>query len=274
MSFPKPSGGVSPSSSRHIKSGYSPSTSPRSADGSTKSTQPVNNAPSLRQDLIQLPIPKNLVLIALLEAAHQTVKAEKRQDEGYESGDDDEQVVAGMNLLGGDFGTYVVREKSGLLVQPLLPKVRSCEDESEAPADPILVNRRPSFTERDEADVETFDLQDPVGEQALETSPLSSLDGPSFDERKAAERAVFRRDECSHEQDQKPFMLRCGQTVQVVSYQDGIATLARRNGYIEASDGQLVKGMCCVLPLQPHVPNASYTFTSLFLSGRCGRSSL
>ena len=68
-----------------------------------------------------MPIPKNLVLIALLEAAQQTVMAEKRQDEGYESGDDDEQVVAGMNLLSSDFGTYVVREKDGLVVQPLSP---------------------------------------------------------------------------------------------------------------------------------------------------------
>ena len=187
-----------------------------------------------------------MVLIALLEVAQQTVRAEKRQDEGYENGDDDGQVLAGMNLLSSDFGTYVVREKNGLVVQPLSPTVSIYEDESKVQASPLPVNTRP-FTERNDADVESFDLQDPVRVQALQNS-TSSLEAPSFDEKKAVERAVFRQDETAEEH-RKPFMLRYGQTVQIVSYQDGIATLARRNGYIEASDGQLVKGMCCAFSL-------------------------
>jgi len=251
LALPKPTGGLSPSSVRHNNPRYSPSSSPRSADGSLKGTSHVSNVPSPRQEYVQLPIPKNLILITLLEAAQQTVKKEKRQDDDYESGDDDEQVVAGMNLLSSDFGTYVVREKNGLVVQPLSPSPScgpSCEDESKAPVSPVadtFVAAPPPFTVQD-GDFESFDLQDPVGVQALRTN-TSSLEAPSFDEKDSVEqgRPVFRREETSGEQDKKPFMLRYGQTVQVVSFENGVAMLARRNGYIEASGRQLVKGKCC-----------------------------
>ena len=54
-------------------------------------------------------------------------------------------------------------------------------------------------------------------------------------------RPVFRKEESVEMRDAKPFILRYGQTVQVVSFVDGVATLARRNGFIEASSRQLVK---------------------------------
>ena len=43
-------------------------------------------------------------------------------NEGYESGDDDEPVLRGMKFLGSSSGTYVVRERQGLLVYPKPPK--------------------------------------------------------------------------------------------------------------------------------------------------------
>jgi hypothetical protein len=192
-----------------------------------------------------MPIPKNLVLIALLEAAQQTVMAEKRQDEGYESGDDDEQVVAGMNLLGSDFGTYVVREKDGLVVQPLSPSPHSSDETVQACAYDGSATPRPNtfVNDRPEPDFESFDLQDPEGVEIISSRASSSLEAPSFDEKRKKEppRPVFRKEESVKIRDAKPFMLRYGQTVQVVSFVDGVATLARRNGFIEASSRQLVK---------------------------------
>lgn len=224
----------------------SPTSSPVGSNCTTrKSPTFASKGPPPRQELISLPIPKNLVLIALLEAAQQTGMAEKRQDDGYESGDDDEQVVAGMNLLSSDFGTYVVREKDGLVVLPLSPspsfdeKVQASADDSPA-APPVdtFVNDRP------DADFESFDLQDPVGVHVISSRASSSLEAPSFDEKPKDKRPVFRKAESTEVRDLKPFILRYGQTVQVVSFVDGVATLSRRNGFIEASSRQLVKSKC------------------------------
>lgn len=246
---PKPS--FSPSALRHGKPRYSPSSSPRSIDGSMK-TPPASNVTSPRQEYSQLPIPKNLVLIALLEAAEQTVKSETRQDEDSDYGEENEQVVAGMNLLSSDFGTYVVREKNGLVVQPLSPLSSYDEEEAEAVVEsPVAVNKfaKPREVSEQDGEFVSFDFPDPLGVKVLPSS-TSSHDAPSFDENRNDDvRPVFRQ-----QQDNKPFMLRFGQTVQVVSFVDGVAMLARRNGYIEASDRQLVKGTCrlsrCLLMLR------------------------
>lgn len=225
-------------------------------------TPPASNVTSPRQELVQLPIPKNLVLISLLEATLQTAEVEKRQDEDYESGDDDEQVVAGMNLLSSDFGTYVVREKNGLVVQPLSPSPSHDEDEAQAAAVERPVAK--TFVLEPDGEFESFDLQDPLGVQALPTNP-SSREAPSFDENRD-ERPVFREAESSEEQDKKPFILRYGQTVQVVSFADGVAMLARSNGYIDASDKQLVKGKFAVFRVlveRGDYRNHALTYTSL-----------
>jgi hypothetical protein len=50
--------------------------------------------------------------------------------------------------------------------------------------------------------------------------------------------------------EREPFLLEYGQTVQIVDFEDGVAKLARSNGYIVATSSQLVKGTlqlhsCC-----------------------------
>lgn len=242
---PKPS--FPPAALRHQKPRYSPSSSPRSIDGALN-TPPTSNVSSPRQELVQLPIPKNLVLISLLEAAQHT---EIRQDKDGENSDDDEdsQLVAGMNLLSSDFGTYVVREKNGLVVQPLSPSP-SCDDENsedekvpEAVENPVVLTTfvKPREVSEQEGEFVSFDVQDPVGVSVLTSNP-SSLEAPSFDENRSDVRPIFREDDSTERQGDRPFMLRYGQTVQVVSFTNGIAILARRNGYIAASAKQLVKG--------------------------------
>lgn len=70
---------------------------------------------------IPLPIPKNHVLMCLIDAAQQISESEKKED-GYESGEDDELVLRGMKVLGSSSGTYIVREPKGLKVYPFPPK--------------------------------------------------------------------------------------------------------------------------------------------------------
>eukprot|EP00934_Nitzschia_sp_Nitz4_P003914 Nitzschia sp. Nitz4//scaffold35_size145790//28134//29604//NITZ4_003013-RA/size145790-snap-gene-0.5-mRNA-1//1//CDS//3329549073//3904//frame0 len=74
--------------------------------------------PAMPQEKIHLPIPKNHVLMSLIDA----VQSEPIVEEGYESGDDDEVVLRGMKVLGSSSGTYVVREPNGLTVHPIPPK--------------------------------------------------------------------------------------------------------------------------------------------------------
>jgi hypothetical protein len=69
-------------------------------------------------ELIPLPIPKNLVMIALMEAAER--KRLALMDETYESDaedcDDTNRVIDGIAALSSNSGTYVVRDNQGLAV--------------------------------------------------------------------------------------------------------------------------------------------------------------
>ena len=124
---------------------------------------------------IPLPKPKNLVLLSLIESMMYSFANDLDQD-GYESGDDDEYVRASMKIMGSTSGTYVVRAEAGLTVY-------------DKPTDDNNVMRR--------------------------------LIAPK---------------EIKH--------LVKGQTVQILSYDDGLATVARGAGYIHVKSGMdLVKGM-------------------------------
>ena len=75
-----------------------------------------------KYEKISLPIPKNHVLMCLIDAAQQTSESNEKKDDGYESGEDDELVLRGMKVLGSSSGTYIVREPKGLKVYPFPPK--------------------------------------------------------------------------------------------------------------------------------------------------------
>lgn len=239
---------------------------------------------------MQLPVPKNLVLIALLKAVQETVKSESK-DKDYESGDDDERVVAGMNLLSSDYGTYVVRHKEGLVVHTVYPlsiegeakerlddpfenAVESSSEvarewseetrESTGSALPVASSEAffPSLTA--DEDIESVDLHDSIGVDLL-PSNLTIMERPSFEitcrDESAVEASALQdtreeakkteEDDNTREEEEKIMgeaddkallRLRFGQTIQVVSFVDGVASLARGRGYIVATNEQLVKG--------------------------------
>jgi hypothetical protein len=149
---------------------------------------------------IALPIPKNLVLLAMMEAAQrqcQMQESEASNSEeslaGGQDDDDDEEeeqfdlnrIISGMATLSGPCGTYAVREKQGVAVVSSDPRRKQHVDEEKK-------------------------SQDKDQEQSL-----------------------------NHKE---PFSLEYGQTVQIVDFEDGVAKLARGQGFIVASSSQLVKG--------------------------------
>jgi hypothetical protein len=64
---------------------------------------------------VSLPMPRNHVLMCLIEAVQDGTSDKK---DGYESGDDDELVLRGIQVMGSSSGTYVVKETAGLKVYP------------------------------------------------------------------------------------------------------------------------------------------------------------
>lgn len=150
---------------------------------------------------IPYPIPKNLVLISMMEAAQQQTKAiiQKEEEESREpessviendTEDSDEEedeeefdldrMLTGMATFSGPCGTYAVKDPDGVQVVPIFPPAKDV-----------------SITESESG-------------QAIEVREQNTL--------------------------------RQGQTVQIVSYEDEVAKLARGQGYIRASYSQLVKG--------------------------------
>ena len=144
-----------------------------------------------------LPVPKNLVLMALMEAAQRQAREAEREaienQTSTEHGSEDEEeydlnrIISGMATLSGPCGTYAVRDPDGLAVVPFYPQK---------------------------------DLHDDIEEQ---------------DEKKLDE-------ELKEKGSREPYSLEHGQTLQVVNFEDGVAKLAREEGYVVATSSQLVKG--------------------------------
>lgn len=226
-----------------------------------------NHAPTVAStEPIPLPVPKNLVLMSLMEATERTGAAMNRdEDKEYESGDDDEQVLEGLDLLSSGYGTYVVRSPDGLLVyprdadpyallqQPCLP-VSELELRSHfGRSSPLEISYSVSSDDEEE-DEEEEDAKKDSDSVTCQTDTLGNVES-AF--RKVAPKGAevtptpLLRLEPGAEVTSTPLLrLEPGQTIQVVSFIDGVAMLSRRRGYVLASSTQLVKGKSCSLVLQ------------------------
>lgn len=97
---------------------------------------------------------------------------------------------------------------------------------------------------QDEEDEEEYDLDRIISGMATLSGPCGTyavkdregLAVLSMDPRNTQD------DEEKKDEQREPFSLEFGQTVQVVDFEDGVAKLARAQGYILATSSQLVKG--------------------------------
>lgn len=118
---------------------------------------PAPASPVKPPEPIALPVPKNVVLLAMLEAAERQcmmaasvmdISQDEIEDDASGEGEDEDaeikRIIAGMESLTGPCGTYAVREEEGLAVLPQDPRRRSHQEQARDPAesrDPFMVEK-------------------------------------------------------------------------------------------------------------------------------------
>ena len=181
----------------------------------------------------QLPIPNNVVLMALLESSQDVDKRQTDEDTAYESGDDDDAVREGIRQLNTTCGTFVVRDRVGLQIHAEHIHAEHIHAEhihAEHPKDDAFSSNKENedyCTEKSSKD---------CSEHCSELQFVISSD-PSEDEKATEGQIEIRIDTSEEEEEELPY----GQSVQVVSFEGGIARLARGRGYLKAKPDQLVK---------------------------------
>jgi len=169
---------------------------------------------------IPLPLPKNQVMMALMELSSFTLKDQKETNlvdesdsgsgssDGYE--DEDALVFDGIESLGGQCGTYVVRERKGVMVQLHHPHHKTNEGEKEN-------NVRDNNREGRQHEIWRVDSS---------ASFLTAKSGNDLEHSTSFS---------------PPTIVGYGQKVQIVDRVDGVFRLPRNLGFIVANDSQLVK---------------------------------
>jgi len=147
-----------------------------------------------------------------MEVAERQAREKEKLDETNGSMDDEEEydlnrIISGMATLSGPCGTYAVKEPQGLAL---------LSDTEEELGTPAHCDNEPWVKEqRGEGEASGAEEQGP---------PQLAVS--------ASEDSI----EVKH-----PSLLERGQTVQVVTFENGVAKLARGSGHIIANSSQLVK---------------------------------
>lgn len=199
----------------------------------------------------RLPLPKNVVLLSLMEATELASEFENTRtridslleqdiDDEVDIVDEEEKIKVSTSLTIGACGTYIVAEKEGLEVYPSRPPATpdleiTNSEEKDMPGEED-VNSLVRFFHLDHK------LEVRVSESEGNLKTISSEESALLD-------------------------LQYGDRVQIVSFDDdGWAKLARGYGYIRANPRQLVKGenstTCCLLPQMAVVSNFSFLPTN------------
>jgi hypothetical protein len=105
---------------------------------------PPTPPPPAKIDPIPLPLPKNVVLMAMLEAAERQAKLESDRVQAEED-DEMTRIVKGVETLAASCGTYAVADAGGLAVVPTDPRRRMSNKENTAvaadDAEPFVIER-------------------------------------------------------------------------------------------------------------------------------------
>mmetsp|Transcript_21534 Transcript_21534/g.31855 ORF Transcript_21534/g.31855 Transcript_21534/m.31855 type:complete len:416 (-) Transcript_21534:161-1408(-) len=179
------------------------------------------NAPTER---MALPMPKNFVLISLIESSRWSKPEKTKEDKALENNDDNNFVTKGIKQLNSDFGTYAVREREGLAISESITNI-----DVKGPLVNELFdnNQSKSSKEDDEGSLGPSDIfehhnmittQDSFGAIGHKSTEIKMLENYNNQEK-----------------------LQYGRTLQIVKFEDGNATLARGAGSLQVKPGQLVK---------------------------------
>ena len=220
-SYNAPRTPIPPAPTMYGRYSPTPSTPPQ---GTTSSSSYGNNGTS-QQSVQQIPlaIPKNVVLICMMEAAERQLRDTNNSNSAnneavveliddtngsMNASDEDEEydlnrIISGMATFSGPCGTYAVKERHGLSILSQHPHINHSENKS-----------------ADDENEEESRNDDITSSTALHVTAS-----------------------CDSIEVSNPCTLEHGQTVQVVRFENGVATLARDAGYIKATSTQLVKGM-------------------------------
>lgn len=214
-----------------------------------------SNAPPTPPIKKRLPLPKNVVLMSLIEAtelAAKNVQGREHEPSLHESpmiraapsimdleDDEEEKIKTSTTLAISDCGTYAVAAKDGLEIFPSRPEslLSPSHEHSEEDVDTLV-----RFFHMDNK----LDLDDatPMGAAALDAvvaagPPMVPSASTSHEEAIAEDKKV---EEPSPRKEAPPVRLSWGDRVQIVSTHNGWAKLARGYGYVRAGAQQLVKG--------------------------------
>ena len=221
-----------------------PSTPPQTT---TTTTSSYGNNGTSQQFVQQIPLalPKNVVLMCMMEAAERQMRDTNNTNTNssgtdavveliddtngsMNASDEDEEydlnrIISGMATFSGPCGTYAVKERDGLSILHQHPHTRNDDN--------------------NEDDDDDENVEESRNDEITRTTALHVT--ASYDSVEVS----------------NPCSLKHGQTVQVVRFENGIATLAREAGYIKATSSQLVKGTIFIRVLSSFCmtcENASY----------------
>lgn len=251
-----------------INSNSRPASTSRQPQTPTITSQPTARVP--------LPIPKNLVLLALMEAAERTFRpptsrkedppaAEADHPDDLKDDDDEyrldpDRVLDSMSLWAGPSGTYVVRDIGGLVVLPHDPRRSKSHDidnsttassandvklwstydlQDQADQEQIRVEGSPGSQHRSAVELENYSTSLAVFNTEASDSSITTLRGEEVSSHHSRQASVNSGISVTG---REPFLVEYGQKLQVVAFDDGVYTLARNEGFILAtSNTQLLK---------------------------------
>ena len=196
------------------------------------------NTPSKKKTSERVPLPKNVVLLSLMEATEYTSESAEHASQAavsksasHDENDEDEEdrIRHNLTVCTSSCGTYAVATKKGLTIYATRPK-------SSNPASP-------SNVDMDSSGHDSLVLMniDRDVQRIVNSTPTRKKKG------KRLEDAIDENGNISpdHNKEESPSMtLHYGDRVQVVSMSSGWAKLARGYGFVYCEQGsELVKGM-------------------------------
>ena len=186
------------------------------------------NAPVTMTEKKRLPLPKNVVLLSLMEATELASEmaqspskidsfwgVDVEEDAGDQEVEESEKIKLSTSWTIGECGTYIVAAKGGLQILP----------------------RRPTKSSGVETDKENKDT--PSEDDVCALVRFFHLD-QKVDAAGSGEETLMK----SSSEELEPIVriLKFGDRIQIVSLDDGWAKLARGYGFVRANEGELVKG--------------------------------